>query len=309
MPPEQERLTIHGAQWAFVRAGEPEDGRRDGSALLLLHGIGASLHTWDRVFDPLAERHRVVAPDLLGHGDSDKPRSDYSPAAFANSIRDLLAVLDIARVTIVGHSFGGGVAMQFAYQFPEAVERIVLVSTGGLGREVTPLLRAATLPGAPAAIAWAEVPLFRGAVSRTARALARNSTDSVSNSVLDLLELYEGLSTPAARRAFQATLRTTMGRRGQSLSMLDRAYLAATFPTLLVWGARDYVLPVRHAYAGHDAMPGSRLEVFEQSGHCPPRQQPERFVEVLEDFIATTEPASYDEETWRELLRSRARTV
>jgi len=300
----QERLTIHGAKWAFVRDGE-------GPALLLLHGIGANLHTWDPVFAPLAARHLVVAPDLLGHGDSDKPRVEYSPASFANAIRDFLAVLNVPRVTIVGHSFGGGVAMQFAYQFPEAVERIVLVATGGLGREVTAFLRAAVLPGAPAAIAYAEIPLFRGAVARTARAVAGipKLNQTVSNSIMDLLEIYEGLATPAARRAFQATLRSTVQPRGQSLSMLDRAYLASAFPTMIVWGGRDFVLPVRHAYAGHDAMPTSRLEVFENSGHCPHRQEPDKFVEVLDQFIDSTDPARYDEKSWRELMRSRARSV
>ena len=92
----------------------------------------------------------MIAPDLIGHGDSATPRGDYSLGAHAASIRDLLAAIGVDRATIVGHSLGGGVAMQFFYQFPQRVERLVLVSSGGLGREVSPLLRSAALPGASA---------------------------------------------------------------------------------------------------------------------------------------------------------------
>ena len=131
--------TIHGYRRAFRIAGQ-------GPVILLLHGIGDNSTTWSDVIPHLAKNHTVIAPDLLGHGRSDKPRADYSVAAYANGMRDLLVTLGIDRVTIVGHSLGGGVAMQFAYQFPQMVERLVLVSAGGITRDVHPLLRLASVP-------------------------------------------------------------------------------------------------------------------------------------------------------------------
>ena len=140
--PSLQFRTIHGYRRAFRIAGS-------GPALLLIHGVGDSSKAWETVHAKLAQRFTVIAPDLLGHGESDKPHADYSLPAFANGMRDLLAVLGIDRVTVVGHSFGGGVAMQFAYQYPELVERIVLVSAGGVSKDVSIALRAARPARAP----------------------------------------------------------------------------------------------------------------------------------------------------------------
>ena len=138
--PRFEEVELHGHRVGYLRAGE-------GPLVVLIHGITSSSEVWREVMLQLAERHTVIAPDLLGHGRSAKPRGDYSLGAYASGIRDLLGVLGFERGTAVGHSLGGGIAMQFAYQFPEYCERLVLMSSGGLGREVNPLLRAATLPG------------------------------------------------------------------------------------------------------------------------------------------------------------------
>src|SRR4051812_12207612 len=137
---EVQFVTLHGHRRAYVKVGE-------GPALLLLHGLGCDHTTWEPVLDSLARRYTVIAPDLLGHGLSDKPRADYSVGGYANGMRDLLTVLGIDKVTVLGHSFGGGVAIQFAYQFPERTERMVLVAPGGLGPEVSPAIRAITLLG------------------------------------------------------------------------------------------------------------------------------------------------------------------
>ena len=134
-------VTVHGYRRAYIQAGS-------GPALLLIHGIGDSSDTWRPVVDQLAAHYTVIAPDLLGHGRSEKPRADYTIAGFANGMRDLLTMLEVERVTVVGHSLGGGVAAQFAYQFPERCERLVLVGSGGIGRTVSPLLRLAAVPGA-----------------------------------------------------------------------------------------------------------------------------------------------------------------
>jgi pimeloyl-ACP methyl ester carboxylesterase len=245
----------------------------------------------------------VIAPDLLGHGLSDKPRGDYSVAGFACGMRDLLSVLDIDRVTIVGHSLGGGVAMQFAYQFPERCERLVLVAPGGVGPDLHPLLRAAATPGSGMVLALLTKPMVRRAGWGVARALRWLRTD-LGRDADDLMRTVHLLDVPTARRAFLRTLRTSVDGRGQAITMLDRCYLAAGMPSLIVWGDHDAVIPVKHAWTLHDAMPGSQLEIFEGAGHFPHRSDPERFSAVLDAFLASTRPAHYSTRRWRMLLRA-----
>jgi pimeloyl-ACP methyl ester carboxylesterase len=286
---------VHGYRRAFVHVGE-------GTPLLLIHGIGDSSDTWKHVIPDLARDHRVVAPDLLGHGRSDKPRADYSVAAYANAMRDLLSVLDVERATVVGHSLGGGVAMQFAYQYPERCERLVLVSTGGVSHEVHPALRWAATP-----VADLFLPLLRLAPVRLAgiagvRLMEALDTD-LGRDAEHLLRMFESLPDATARRAFVRTIRAVVDWRGQAITMLDRCYLTRGMPTLLIWGAHDAVIPMHHAEIAHRAMPGSRLETFPEAGHFPHQADPARFVSVLRDFIATTEPASFTTEDWRALLR------
>ncbi|MQY34725.1 hypothetical protein SRB17_26950 [Streptomyces sp. RB17] len=287
---------IHGHRWAFRMAGK-------GPVLLLIHGIGDSSDTWAELIPELARHHTVIAPDLLGHGCSDKPRGDYSVPAYANGMRDLLGVLDVDRATLVGHSLGGGVAMQFAYQFPDRTERLALVSTGGVGRGVTPALRLASLPGAQLALAALRLPTVRTQTAIAIRLLQLFGT-GLGVDAPDLLRVVDALPDTASREAFIRTLRAVVDWRGQVVTMLDRCHLTAGMPTLLVWGSRDQVVPALHAEVAHAAMPGSRLEIFEGSGHFPFHTDPQRFLSVLENFIATTEPASRRPEQWRERLRS-----
>jgi pimeloyl-ACP methyl ester carboxylesterase len=287
---------IHGYRRVFRIAGE-------GPPLLLIHGIGDNSRTWEEVIPTLARKHLVIAPDLLGHGDSDKPRADYSVAAYANGMRDLLSTLDIDHVTLVGHSLGGGVAMQFAYQFPERTDRMVLVSSGGAGRGVSPALRAAALPGANLAIAALQLPGARTAVRLAVEVMQRLDT-GLGVDAGDLSRVIEALPNQTARSAFIRTLRSVVDWRGQVVTMLDRSYLVRGMPTLLMWGARDSVLPVGHAHKAHAAMPGSRLEIFEDAGHFPFRSDPARFVGLLEDFCGSTEPSTWSVDQWRELLRN-----
>jgi len=256
--------------------------------VVLLHGIAGTSATWDAVLPRLAEHYDVLAPDLLGHGESAKPHGDYSLGAYANAVRDLLEALGENRATFVGHSLGGGVAMQFAYQFLERCERLVLVDSGGLGREVHPLLRAAALPGAGLVLPWLSTTTSRGV-----EALVRGMSRLGIRAGPDLDETWRGfvsLEEPAARRAFIQTVRGVMDLSGQRVSANERLYLAEGLPTLIVWGENDPLLPVRHARAAHERMPGSRLEIFPEAGHFPYRDDPERFARVLSDFIRTTKP-------------------
>ncbi|WP_434597781.1 alpha/beta fold hydrolase [Streptomyces sp. A5-4] len=289
--------TVHGYRRAFRMAGK-------GDTVLLIHGIGDSSETWRDVMPDLARNYRVIAPDLLGHGGSDKPRADYSLPAYANGMRDLLSVLGVERATLVGHSLGGAVAMQFAYQFPERCERLVLVGTGGIGRQVTPMLRAASLPGASLLIQALRLPPVKWQFSAAVHILKKLDT-GLGVDATDLLRVLEALPDATSRSAFIRTLRAVVDWRGQVGTMLDRCYLAQGMPTMLVWGGRDQVVPPIHGGLGHVSMPGSRLELFEDAGHFPFRSDPRRFLSVLRDFIATTEPAHYSAEQWRRMLRTR----
>jgi pimeloyl-ACP methyl ester carboxylesterase len=287
--------TVHGYRRAYVRCG-------DGPPLLLLHGIGDSADTWRSVLGPLAERHTVIAPDLLGHGHSDRPRADYSVAAYACGMRDLLSVLDVERVSVIGHSLGGGVAMQFAYQFPERCERLVLVASGGAGRQTNQVLRLLATPGAETLLSLLVVPGTRQLIDLTGLALRALGTD-LGRDADDLGRLFEAFPDRTARSAFIRTLRSTVDRHGQVITMLDRCYLAEGIPTLLIWGARDAFIPVAHGEVLHRAMPGSRLEIFPLAGHFPHRADPQQFVRVVRAFLDETPPAAYDAAQWRRLLR------
>jgi pimeloyl-ACP methyl ester carboxylesterase len=291
-----EEIVLHGHRVRFHRGG-------DGPLLVLLHGIASTSDTWAPVASGLAERHTVIAPDLLGHGASAKPRGDYSLGAFASGVRDLIAALGYDRATVVGHSLGGGIAMQFAYQFPERVERLVLIASGGLGREVHPILRAATLPGSELVLA-----LLGGAwVRATGGALASTLGRLGLRRGEDLAGVTTGigsLTDAGARGAFVHTARAAIDAGGQRVSATDRLYLAAKLPTLIVWGERDPIIPAAHGHAAHAAIPGSRLEVFAGAGHFPHREEPVRFVSVLEAFLRTTEPAAIVESDWNALLRA-----
>lgn len=286
---------IHGHRISYRLAG-------NGPAILLIHGITSSRNTWDAVFDGLAEHHTVLAPDLPGHGDSDKPRGDYSLGAYASALRDLLVYLEIPRVTVVGHSLGGGIAMTFAYQFPTRVQRMVLVDSGGLGGEVSLALRAATLPGAEVAL-----PLLFGPVTQTALGaggwlLSRVGLTPSANT-RGLVEGLVSLGDGEARRAFVQTARSVLDSRGQRVDARGRLYLAEDLPIMLVWGARDAIIPVEHAEKALELVPHGRLEVFPDAKHFPFNDDPVRFVEVLTDFVATTEAAELTEEQHAELLR------
>ena len=305
VPDKEPRMvfrTIHGYRRAFRMAGS-------GPALLLIHGIGDNSATWTDVIPHLAEKYTVIAPDLLGHGRSDKPRADYSVAAYTNGMRDLLSVLGIDKVTVVGHSLGGGVAMQFAYQFPGRVERLVLVSSGGVTKDVHPVLRMVSVPVVSEVLKLLRIPGAMPAMRLAGSALGQLNKSPLKPGALlhdasDLVRILGELPDPTACQAYLRTLRAVVDWRGQVVTMLDRSYLTEDLPVQLIWGDRDSVIPVGHAYLAHSAMPGSRLEVFRGAGHFPFRDDPLRFLRVVENFLDNTAPLQFDEESWRKLLVS-----
>jgi pimeloyl-ACP methyl ester carboxylesterase len=297
MSVEPDTIRIHGRDLAYVDAGE-------GPPLLFVHGIGGDWQTWEPVLAPLAARHRVIAVDLPGHGGSAKGAGDYSLGGMANVLRDLMGALDVERATLVGHSLGGGIAMQFAYQYPERCERLVLVSSGGLGPDVGLLLRLATLPGSEVFLSLT-APAARSVIDFAAGA-GRFLRIKPAADASFYGRAFAALAEPETRAAFLGTLRGVVGARGQLVDARDRLYLAESMPTLIVWGERDAVIPVDHAHAAHEAMPGSRLEVFDDAGHVPQLDDPQRFVATVEAFVAETEPSAISDERWVALLRSGA---
>jgi pimeloyl-ACP methyl ester carboxylesterase len=296
--PEVQYVVIHGHRRAYVKVGS-------GPALLLLHGMGCDHTTWSPVIRRLARRYTVIAPDLLGHGRSDKPRADYSVGGYANGMRDLLTVLGIDKVTVVGHSLGGGVAMQFAYQFPERTERMVLVAPGGLGPEVTPIIRAVTLPGFRTAMGVVTLPGLRQVAVGALRGLSR-STIPGARDLDEIAAIIEGLRDPGQRRALQHVVRACVDLQGQIITMVDRAYLTQEMPMCVIWGTHDRVIPSAHADHVKRIAETAQVSMVGNAGHFPHRDQPDQFVKTLNRFISNTRPATYHRGRWRAMLKNGA---
>ena len=290
-------VELHGHRVIYRTAGA-------GPPLVLIHGMVNSSKHWREVALRLADRHTVIAPDLIGHGDSATPRGDYSLGAHAAAIRDLLTVIGVREASFVGHSLGGGVAMQFFWQFPERVQRLVLVSSGGLGHEVGPLLRGAALPGAMAGLRVAASGRVIAGIDRAADGFeARGWRKGVY--LRAIARALRPLERPGARVAFLQTLRSVIDRHGQRVSAVDRLYLLGPVPTLVVWGGRDHTIPVEHGRAAHELIPNSRFELLPKAAHFPHLEDPEGLAAVLGDFLATSDPCRLDENDWAELLASR----
>ena len=292
---KSQTVTLHGHSITYVQKGA-------GPVLLLIHGMAGSLETWRSVIDPLTRDATVLAVDLPGHGASSPGGGDYSLGSLAAGLRDVLTALGHDRATLVGHSLGGGIAMQFSYQFPEMTERLVLVSSGGLGLEVNPALRAASLPGANLFLSVTAEATRRG--SGLARHLLRATHSPSSPGLDELVRSYASLADADRRYAFLATVRSVVGLNGQTVRAGDRLYLAKDLPVLLIWGAEDPIIPVEHARAAHKLLPDSTLAVFDGVRHFPQVEAPQQFVAAVQDFCTATEPVVFDAATWRARMRA-----
>jgi pimeloyl-ACP methyl ester carboxylesterase len=283
---EEWEIALHGRRVIYRITGS-------GPAVVLIHGMLNSSRHWQAVAERLAGQYTVVAPDLIGHGDSAAPRGDYSLGAHAASIRDLLAAIGIERATIVGHSLGGGVAMQFFYQFPQRAERLVLVSSGGLGRDVGPMLRTAALPGMSKLLAATIHPRVLGGVWEAGERMRRRGMEGGAY-LQAVARALRPLENSDAREAFLQTLRAVIDAHGQRVSATDRLYLLEMLPTLIVWGERDHTIPLEHGRAAHRAIRGSRMRTLPAAAHFPNLEDPAGLADALLDFIATTEPATIE---------------
>jgi len=295
---EARPIELHGHRVFYRRAGS-------GPPLVLIHGMLNSSRHWEAVARGLSSDYTVIAPDLIGHGDSATPRGDYSLGAHAAAIRDLLAAIGIDRATIVGHSLGGGVALQFFWQFPQRTERLVLISSGGLGREVSPMLRAAALPGMSGVLAVAAHRRWLDALwAAGARMRAKGRGQGIY--LQAIARALRPLEQPGAREAFVQTLRSVIDVHGQRVSARDRLYLLGAMPTLVVWGDRDETIPLAHGREAHALIPGSRFATLPGAAHFPHLEDPEGLVLVLREFLDTSEPAQLDEADWASIV-NRAR--
>jgi pimeloyl-ACP methyl ester carboxylesterase len=291
-------IALHGRRVIYRVAG-------DGPPIVLIHGMLNSSSHWRSVALSLANEYTVIAPDLIGHGDSAAPRGDYSLGAHAASIRDLLAAIGVDRASIVGHSLGGGVAMQFFYQFPQRVERLVLVSSGGLGHEVTASLRSAALPGVSPLLAMTIRPRLVGALARGG-ALLRERGVGAGVYLQAAARALRPLQSAESREAFLQTLRAVIDVHGQRVSATDRLYLLEALPTMIVWGERDNTIPVAHGREAHEAIPHNRFETIPGAAHFPHLEEPEALAGLLRDFMRTTQPGAIEDGDWGAILARRS---
>ncbi len=281
MTVQRESALVEGHRLSYLSAGT-------GPVVLLLHGLASDATTWDRALPALAARgYRVIALDLLGHGRSDKPVSGYELGDFADQIEGFLRHLGVAQTTVGGHSLGGAIAIEFADRYPDRAGALVLVCAGGLGREVHPVLRAATLPGVST--------LLRVAVNRRTASLYIRAGQTLRlppEAVTNLGRMGSAVLDADGRNAFFQTLHAVIEPGGQRGSMIELGQLSPERPTVIIWSEHDPILPVAHARAIHAHLPGSRLELFPGSGHQPHRRYPERFADVVAEVLSSRSGAT-----------------
>ena len=290
-------LELHGHEVIYRTAGS-------GPPLVIVHGMVNSSKHWRDVALRLAETHTVIVPDLIGHGDSAAVRGDYSIGAHAAVIRDLLSAIGVESASFVGHSLGGGIAMQFFYQFPHRVERLALVSSGGLGREVSPLLRGAALPGASALVWAASHRRVLGVLDGVGAGLGKLGWRKAVY-LKAITRALRPLGAPEARQAFLQSLRSVIDVHGQKVSATDRLYLLGPVPTLVVWGERDRTIPIAHGRDAHERIPHSRFETLPRAAHFPNLEDAAGLSRVLGRWLEETRPYRLSEEDWSELIASR----
>ena len=291
---------LNGRELAYHEAGAGE-GK---PTILLIHGMAGSSTTWREMIPRLEQQFHVIAPDLPGHGQSSLEFDDYSLGAMASALRDLLVVKGVARCTIIGQSLGGGVALQFVYQYPDFCERIALIGSGGLGREVNWILRLLAVPGAGFLLTGAAAPVFVN-VGNSARRFFQDK--GIRAAAMDeSWAAFESLSRPGHRRTFFKTLRAVVDNKGQAVSATNRFQLAGQLPFQLIWGDRDPIIPVAHGHATHKAIPGSHLAIVPGAGHYPHVEDPSTVERILVEFMDSTEPGYIDHEALSRLVTAGA---
>ena len=272
-------LTLHGNRVAYRDEGIGDE------TLLLIHGIAGSSLAWEPLMSYLTTSYRVLAPDLLGHGASDKPRADYSLGAFAVWLRDFLDELDVAAVTPVGHSLGGGIALQFVHQHRSYCRGLVLINSGGLGADVGVLLRLLSAPGAELLLPIIGSPQVARLVERVRNPFTFHRRDLRTNG--DPINEASAWSSPQSRQAFLRTLRAVVDSRGQAVSALNKLHYVSGLQTLFIAGAQDRTIPPAHARAAHEAVTDSELHILDHAGHTPHVECPDVVAKLIQEFVGS----------------------
>lgn len=262
-----------------------------GEPLLLIHGMGACLETWAWNIEALAARHRVIAPDLPGFGKSSRPNREdiYSLRYGGEFLSRFAEKLGISALSAAGNSMGGVLAIQLTLMHPEMVRRLILVDSGGLGREVPYPIRIATLPIISRLAAHPPRPLVRLAFGQMILRRDSNAEELTRR-------IIEYLNMPGTMAAAVKMARTGINLRGQ-MHPYDAAELGKILaPALVIWGEKDVVVPARHAEAALHAIPDCRAVVLTGAGHAPQVDRPEVFNELVLEFLATGRLAREDAE-------------
>jgi pimeloyl-ACP methyl ester carboxylesterase len=254
----------------------------EGSTVLLIHGIGGSLEDWMLNANALARHNRVFALDLVGSGHSDKPSVSYSFSYLAQFVNDFMEAENIDRACLIGHSLGGGVSLQFTIQFPDKVDKLVLVNSAGLGKEGSILFR---LPALPILGELLTRPSRKGTAN-----LLKACVHDPAVVTDELIELAYSLAVlPGAQNAFLSTVRSLGNFRGirkDVLRSIADNLSTITVPTLIFWGQQDRILPVAHAHVAENKIPDTQLHIFDPCGHCPQLERPEEFNSIVLKFLA-----------------------
>lgn len=272
----------------YVKVGETNTRywvTGQGSPLLLIHGLGASCDYWRYNIRAFSQGYQVYALDLPGFGRSDKRIDDYSLHFAGEFVAAFLDAQGVDRASLVGNSLGGAVSLQFAVQHPHRLEKLVLVSSGGLGRELPLSFRLLTIPLLGESMAWAWG--TRVGTRLTLRSIVYDPQVIKDEFVNEMAELAR---LPGAKEMLLSVARTGINLRGQNMKLLEpllRRVPEIEAPTLIIWGAQDPIIPVAHAHIAHQMIRNSRLHIFDRCGHMPQIEKPEEFNRLVLEFLGS----------------------
>jgi pimeloyl-ACP methyl ester carboxylesterase len=272
--PRDQYIKIGDINTRYWASGDGE------TAVILLHGLGSCIESWTYNIGALSQQHRVYAIDLVGSGRSDKPPTSYSLVDLAKFVQAFMDALKLERVSLVGNSLGGGIALQFALLFPEQIEKLVLANSLGLGKEIMFFFRLASLPSPSQ--------LFRPSRISTAFILKQIVYDSAVITDDWVEVLYQIGNLPGAPEALQRQLRANIdfwGVRPESYSPIVNQLTTINTPTLILWGQQDPVLPVAHAQFAAKHLPNADLQIFDNCGHWTQVERSHEFNAAILKFL------------------------
>ena len=257
----EKTIEIDGNAIRYVEAGASTEN------LLLIHGLGASAERWEHVIPHFAKNHRVLVPDLIGFGLSDKPLVDYTTDYLSDFITKFLKKLNIDSVSIIGSSLGGQIGAEFAYQHNSMVEKLILVSPSGVMKHSTPALDAYVM----AALYPSDSSAYNAFQMMSG---SKNIDKKTIRGFVDRMKL------PNAKMAFMSTL---LGLK--DAEVISEKLVSIKSPTLIIWGENDHVIPVKYAESFVSEIDDCRFVKMENCGHTPYVESPDKFYKIVSDFL------------------------